>query len=115
MKNRRAGNQPVFGKQVEQYVTSGVSRTQVAESVTMAWAAVLARKGKLKQAEAMLLPLASQSLASTGVLDLLAKVYAQQLKIEDARSLWLRAVQLEPDNTHFWSAGLRCANILKKK
>jgi len=103
------------------FLTSGVAsqaatqqntpQSQLLESVTVALAALLARKGELKQAEALLLPLANEPKSQIDTLDLLAKVYAQQGKMEEARTLWLRALQKEPSNTHFLRALLNCANV----
>lgn len=86
-------------------------RSQLLESVTFALAAFLARKGELKQAEALLLPLANEPEAQIDTLDLLAKVYAQQGKMEEARALWLRALQKEPSSAHFLRALLNCADV----
>jgi len=85
-------------------------QAQLLESVTFALAAFLARKGELRQAEVLLLPLANEPKSQIATLDLLAKVYAQQGKIEEARALWLRALQREPSNTHFLRALLNCAD-----
>ena len=85
-------------------------QSQLLESVTFALAAFLARKGELRQAEVLLLPLANEPKSQIDTLDLLAKVYAQQGKIEEARALWLRALQREPSNTHFLRALLNCAD-----
>jgi predicted Zn-dependent protease len=114
MMDKRTGHPAVFSKKHRQGPwQDNTSDSQIEETVTLAWAAVLARKGKLKQAEALLQPLANKPQASVNVLDLLAKVYAQQMRIEEARSLWLRAVQLDPDNTHFYRALIRCTRLLK--
>ena len=43
------------------------------------------------------------------VIDLLAKVYAQQGKIDQAQTLWLKALQQDPHNIHFLSALRMCA------
>ena len=94
----------------------GASYSQLAESVTLARATLLARRGKLKQAEMMLLPFVSRPQVRTSTLDLAAKVYAQQGKIKEARTLWLRALlQVEPSDTHILYALLRCAESLKGK
>jgi len=85
-------------------------QSQLLESATLALAAFLARKGELRQAEVLLLPLANEPKSQIDTLDLLAKVYAQQGKIEEARALWLRALQKEPSNTHFLRALLNCAD-----
>jgi predicted negative regulator of RcsB-dependent stress response len=85
--------------------------SRLTESLNMAWASLLARKGKLQQAEVIMLPIASQPNASTQSIDLLAKIYAQQRKINEARILWLRALQMEPSNKHFIKALLRCSDL----
>ena len=92
-----------------QQVTSQKSRacSQLLESVLLAKAAFSARGGKLNEAEVILLPLANKPNPRTGTLDLLAKVYAQQGKTEEARALWLRALQEEPSNGHFLRALLQ--------
>jgi len=84
------------------------SYSQLLELVILARAAVLARKGKLEQAELLLLPLANESQSQTDTFDLLAKIYAQQGRTEEARALWLRALQKEPSNTRFLRAIARC-------
>ena len=112
--DNRAGRPAIFGKKNHnKSYAEDTSDSEIEETVTLAWASVLARKGKLKQAEALLQPLANKPQANVAILDLLAKVYAQQKKIIEARSLWLRAVQLDPDNTHFYRALIRCADLLK--
>ena len=88
-----------------------IPQSQLLELVTLALAAFLARKGELRQAEVLLLPLANEPKSQIDTLDLLAKVYAQQGKIEEARALWLRALQKEPSNTHFLRALLNCADV----
>ncbi len=114
--DKRAEHPAIFAKKHRQEPgQDDTSGSPIEETVTLAWAAVLARKGRLKQAEALLQPLAQKPQATANVLDLLAKVYAQQTRIEEARSLWLRAVQLYPDNTHFYRALIRCANLLKHR
>lgn len=90
------------------------SRSQLLESVALARAALLARNGKLNQAESLLLPIVRRSPSKTSVLDLLAKVYAQQGRTEEARTLWLHASQTEPSNIHFLRALIRCARSMKE-
>jgi predicted Zn-dependent protease len=116
MKEKRAGQQAIFNKKhAQELFRVNTSDSQLEESVTLAWAAVLARKNKLKQAETMLRPLADRPQATPNTLDLLAKVYAQQVMIREAQSLWLRAIQLDPDNTHFYRALIRCADFCKSR
>lgn len=80
---------------------------------TLALAASFARKGELRQAEGLLVPFMDDPEAPLDYLDLLAKVYSQQGRIEDAQSLWLRALQREPSNTHFIAALHTCAEVQK--
>jgi predicted Zn-dependent protease len=113
--NKRA--QPPIFKNKKLSVSGRVdaSESGLIQSTALAWAAVLARKGKLIQAENLLLPIASQPQAGTSVMDLLAKVYIQQKKIEKAQALWLKALQLEPNNTHFLRALLGIAKMNKQR
>jgi len=90
------------------------SRSQLLQSVALAQAALLARRGKLKQAETLLLSIVKRLPSKTSGLDLLAKVYAQQNKIEEAQDIWLRAAQIERSNIHFYRALIQCARSLKK-
>lgn len=87
------------------------SRLQLSEPLITFQATLLAREGNFKQAEDLLLPFASTSQSLIGTLDLLAKVYAQQGKIEEARELWLVAAQKEPSDKHFLRAVSHCENI----
>lgn len=92
------------------------SSNKLAESVTLARAMLLARQGKLKQAEILLLPFLNKPQVKTSTLDLAAKVYAQQGKIIEARTIWLRALhQVKPTDTHILQALLRCAEELEEK
>jgi predicted Zn-dependent protease len=112
--NKRIGQPAVPSKKdAREPDRDNIADSQMEETVALTWAATLARKGKLPQAEALLRPFANKAQATPDVLDMLAKIYAQQMKIEEARNLWLRAVQLDPDNTHFYRALIRCADLLK--
>ena len=85
--------------------------SQPAESLILVQAALLARMGKFKQSESLLLPLANKPKPSTTALDLLAKICAQQGKYVEAQGLWMHALQREPSNTHFLLALIRCAEF----
>jgi predicted Zn-dependent protease len=116
--NRKGTRHPIIfaSERLQQAaMQENTPHSQLVESVTLAQAALLARKGKLKQAETLLLPLANRSQSRVSTLDLLAKVYAQQGKIEEAKALWLRASQIEPSNAHFRRALLRCTNLQRHK
>jgi tetratricopeptide (TPR) repeat protein len=58
----------------------------------------LAREGRLADAEQLLSGRARAADASAAVLDLLAKVHAQQGRLAEAGKLWARALQADPDN-----------------
>lgn len=82
---------------------------------TITLAASLARKGDHIQATNLLEPLYDNNNLPIEIIDLLAKIYAQQGKIEQAQTLWLRALQLEPSNLHVLSALRMCAYYKKSK
>lgn len=92
-------------------MNESASQAKLVESAILARAAILSRERKLKQAEVLLLPLVRKAQSHTATLDLLAKVYAQQGRIEEARALWLRALDKEPSNRHFLRAVSRCENL----
>lgn len=78
-------------------------------------AAVLARKEDLSQAENLLTPLIEGNTSRIEAMDLLAKIYAQQGRINQAQALWLKASQREPSNLHFLAALRLCAYYEKPR
>jgi len=92
----------------------GSNSLSLLESVTIALAASLARKGRFKEAEDLLSPLIADSESQSDTLDLLAKVYAQQGKIEEAQHLWQQALKHDPDNRLFQEALQDCKEILSR-
>jgi len=78
-------------------------------------AAILARKGDLSQAENLLTPLIKNTTPRTGTMDLLAKIYAQQGRIDQAQALWMQASQRDPSNLHFLAALRLCAQYRKPR
>lgn len=78
------------------------------EALACAQAAEWARQGQLRHAEAFLRPLAQRPDASPQILDLMAKVLAQQGLWEEARQFWERALALQPTNKAFQRAIQRC-------
>ena len=117
MNFKGAGRPTIFTSERAQQATTQENgpNSRLLESVILARAAFLARKGELKQAENVLLPLVNKSKARIHAVDLLAKVYAQQGKIEEARALWLRALQEEPSNTHFLRALLQLCKSSRRR
>jgi tetratricopeptide (TPR) repeat protein len=84
---------------------------QALETLMVAQAAEWARQGNLIHAEAFLRPLAQQPEASPYILDLLAKVLAQQGRFKEAKELWQRASTMQPDNENFLRAITWCEHF----
>ena len=78
-------------------------------------AALLARKGEYVEAENLLEPLCNSDNLRIEIIDLLAKIYVQQDKIEQAQALWLKALQNDPSNIHLLSALRICAYYTKSR
>jgi len=78
-------------------------------------AALLARKGNHVEAENLLEPLCNNDNLRIEAIDLLAKVYAQQGKTDQAQALWLKALQRDPSNIYFLSALRMCAYYKKSR
>jgi len=78
-------------------------------------AGALARRGSLLQAENLMGTLSNIDSSRIEAIDLLAKVYAQQGKIDQAQALWLKALQRDPSNLHFLSALRSCACLKKSR
>jgi len=93
----------------------GLSSSQKMIPDILNHAALLARKGDLLQAENLLKTLSDGDSSRIEVIDLLAKVYAQQGKTDQAQALWLKALQRDPANIHFLSALRMCAYYKKSR
>lgn len=92
-----------------------VSTPQLMVTDTLAHAAALARKGDLLQAENLIISLSDSGKSRIEAIDLLAKVYAQQGKTDQAQALWLKALQRDPSNIHYLSALRLCAYYKKSR
>jgi osmotically-inducible protein OsmY len=79
---------------------------KLAQQSLLAKAAQLARAGRYAEAEAILQDLRETYGASAPVLDLLARVMAQQGRLGEAEFLWTQALQKDPANEDY-RAGLR--------
>jgi len=90
-----------------------VSASQAMVTDILIHAGALARRGDLLKAEDLLKTLSDSDSSRIEVIDLLARIYAQQGKIDQAQALWLKALQRDPSNIHFLSA-LRLCACLKK-
>ena len=93
----------------------GVSSSQTMVTDLLVRAGLLARRGNLREAENLLSTLSDADSRRIEVLDLLAKVYAQQGKIDQAQVMWLQALQRYPSNTHFLSALRLCASYKQSR
>ncbi len=103
-------------KQVPESVTrESVSAPQLMVTNILTRAVALARKGDLLQAENLLKTLPDSDNSRIEVIDLLAKVYAQQGKTDQAQALWLKALQRDPSNIRFLSALRMCAYYTKSR
>ena len=72
-----------------------------------------ALRQKYLKAEALLKPLIDNGNCQIEVLDLMAKIYAQQGKYQQAQKLWLLLLENEPTNLHYISALKSCATQQK--
>lgn len=108
----------------ESYTSEQVSESSTRENISipeptvtniLTRAASLARKGDLLQAESLLVTLSDDDKVRPEAIDLLAKVYAQQGKIDQAQALWLKALQSDPSNIHLLSALRMCAYYTKSR
>lgn len=95
--------------------TENISTQQAMVTDILIHAGALARRGDLLQAEDLLRTLSDRDISRVEVIDLLAKIYAQQGKIDQAQALWLKALQLDPSNIHFLSALRLCACLTKSR
>jgi len=86
-----------------------ISTPQAMVTDILIHAGALAQRGDLLQAEDLLKTLSESDSSRIEVIDLLAKIYAQQGKIDQAQALWLKALQRDPSNIHFLSALRLCA------
>jgi len=111
-------------KEPESYPLEQVTKPTARESISTPQATVtdilihagaLARRGDLLQAEDLLRTLSDSDSSRIEVIDLLAKIYAQQGKIDQAQALWLEALQRDPSNIHFLSALRVCAYYKRSK
>jgi len=86
-----------------------ISNQQAIVTDILMHAGALARGGNLLEAENLLRTLSDSDISRIEVIDLLARIYAQQGKIDQAQALWLKALQQDPSNIHFLSALRLCA------
>ena len=105
----------VLEKRAKLAEQKNVSASQTMVTDILVRAGALARRGDLLEAENLLTALSDSDSTRVEVIDLLAKVYAQQGKIDQAQTMWLQALQRYPSNTHFLSALRLCACYKKSR
>ena len=89
--------------------TSGEDQSALMEMIertTLAHAADLARAGRYKEAEAALREGLRDREASEAILDLLARIHAQQGHWKEAKAAWTQALKINPASEQY-EAGLR--------
>jgi lipopolysaccharide biosynthesis regulator YciM len=84
----------------------GVS--QLIGTANLAMAARFARNRQYSQAEQIILPLINMPKPRSDALNLLAKIYAQQGRFQNAAAIWRLAQSQEPDNRQFQLALIEC-------
>lgn len=77
------------------------------EAIAIDQASYIAREGHLETAEELISPFISKA-SDIRAIDLLAKIYAQQGRTEEAKKLWEHAMQIDPTNKDFIKAIERC-------
>ena len=82
------------------------------DSIIISKATDLARKGRYVEADGLLNPLIQTPEPSTKALDLLAKIYAQQGMILEARNAWKLALQFDPNNPNYVKAIQKCERVV---
>jgi tetratricopeptide (TPR) repeat protein len=105
----------ILDKRAKSAEQKSVSASQTMVTDILVRAGRLARRGNLLEAENLLKTLPDADSTRIEVVDLLAKVYAQQGKIDKAQAMWLEALQRDPSNTHFLSALRLCAFYSKSR
>jgi type VI secretion system protein ImpK len=81
------------------------------DQMTLARAAELARAGHYAEAEEILSAGKDETRYGPVVIDLLARIHAQQGRLEEAEKLWTRAVLLDPANSTYVLALRRAAAL----
>jgi flagellar motor protein MotB len=94
-------------------VQPDASIAAILHHITLAKATDLARAGRYTEAEALLAEAMRGAEASPAVLDLCARMRAQQGRLAEAEALWTQALRLEPTNAAY-QAGLQRIAALQR-
>lgn len=88
-----------------QVLQTGVTNTDASQAgQTLATAANLARRGQYAEAETLLASLPADGPMATPILDLKAKVFAQQGRYVEAEACWMEAIRQSPGNPAYQAA-----------
>ena len=79
----------------------------IVQQISLVRATELARTGRYRDAEHLLVAMLNKVHPPVAALDLAARIHAQQGHWEDARALWDQALQADPDNPTYMAA-LHC-------
>lgn len=82
--------------------------------LAVARATELARGGSYREAERILTAFDEDVNSTPEILDLLARIHAQEGRLAEAEKLWARACQIEPSNTAYHD-GMRRAATLQRR
>lgn len=89
------------------------------QPVLQAWlitrASILARRGRFKKAEELLVPWVLSGSSSAESVDLLARIYAQQGRTTEAQALWCRALEMNLGQTRSEKALERCIDGVRRE
>jgi len=91
-----------------------ISIQALVDQVVLARAADLARAGRYAEAEALLQQELRDRKATPAILDLLARIHAQQGHWREAEAAWTQALQLRPAN-EMYTAGLRRISQVRQR
>jgi len=95
----------------EHAADAGASLATLLDQVALAQAADLARRGHYAQAAGLLSEMAGRQPTPVAALDLLARIRAQEGRLDEARALWAQALEVEPGNAPAQAALRRIAAL----
>lgn len=83
----------------------------VVATLARGWAADVAASGDFERAEKILSGLAPEAQATPEVLDLRARMLAQQKRFREAAALWRQAIRLSPERAEYEAALALCEKL----
>jgi Uma2 family endonuclease len=104
-KSRVVESEPTLSKRHSRHAMRRIYLDDVLKLLVLARATELARAGRYAEAESLLKASIPDLETMPAALDLLARIYAQQRRFQDAYTFWTRALQLDATNVAY-QAGL---------